>query len=247
MMLKKFMRYISRSNLLSISIIFVVGLLPILFLTESNLFNNNSNISLNTSPQFAYAQQEEEYGYQYEYNEDEIDDNIIDDKTSSSSSNSNQQQQQEINVIGTDDFTCQTPIKEVVKLDGIIIKPKETKLIADFKPCEISNLKVTLYIPINPVLKVGITYTDDYDYGYGYYNSPTVENALLTPTKVQIIDTNRGIFAIQLHDSEKWRDRLTGEFTTFTNIDELALYNSGDEPVEFKGGDSAIIKATLIK
>lgn len=127
MMLKKFMRYISRSNLLSISIIFIVGLLPLLFQTDTNLFNNTFNISLDSVIQFAYTQQE----YEYEYNEDEIGDSIIDDKSSSN-------QQQEINVIGTDDFTCQTQIKEVVKLDGIIIKPKERLLIADFN--SLSNI-----------------------------------------------------------------------------------------------------------
>ncbi|MGE5634437.1 MAG: hypothetical protein ACM3VV_04345 [Deltaproteobacteria bacterium] len=58
---------------------------------------------------------------------------------------------------------------------------------------------------------------------------------------------NGGIFTIELNDKEKWRDRLIGEFTTFTNIDELALYNSGDEPLEFKNGDIVIIKATFVK
>ena len=73
------MRYISKSNLLSISIIFIVGLLPLLFQTDTNLFNNNFNISLNNVIQFAYAQQE----YEDEYNEDEIGDSTIDDKSSS--------------------------------------------------------------------------------------------------------------------------------------------------------------------
>lgn len=103
---------------------------------------------------------------------------------------------------------------------------------------------MTLYTPINHILKLGITYTDYYD--YGYYNPP-VKGALITPTKIQSVDTNRGIFTIELNDKEKWRDRLIGEFTTFTNIDELALYNSGDEPLEFKNGDIVIIKATFVK
>ena len=68
MMSKKFIRYISISNLSSISIIFTVGLLPLLFQTDTNLFNNNFNISLNNVIQFAYAQQE----YEDENNEDEI-------------------------------------------------------------------------------------------------------------------------------------------------------------------------------
>ena len=72
-------------NLSSISIILViVGLLPLLFQTDTNLFNNNFNISLNNVIQFAYAQQE----YEDENNEDEIGDITIDDKSSSGSSSS---------------------------------------------------------------------------------------------------------------------------------------------------------------
>ena len=254
--MSKFIQNIGRMNFSSISMIFVVGILLILFLTdESKIFNNNSSISLNVATQFAYAQQEEQDGYESENNgEEEIDDNIIDDKTSSSSSirssniNQQQQEQQNINVIGTDDFTCETPIKEVVKLDEIIIKPKEATLIADFKPCKISSSKVTFNVPIYPILKLGITYIDGYDDdGRGSDNIPSIESALVIPTKVQSIDTNRGIFAIQLHDGEKREDRLTGESTTVTDIDKLYLYNSGDEPLEFKNGDNAIIRATLDK
>jgi hypothetical protein len=254
LLMSKFIQNISRINLSSISMIFVVGILLILFLTdESKIFNNNSNILLSTATQFAYAQQEKQDGYESEnIAEEEIDDNIIDDKTSSSSSSisssNSKQQQQNINVIGTDDFTCETPIKEVVKLDEIIIKPKEAILIADFKPCEISSSKVTFNVPIYPILKLGITYIDGYDDdGRGSDNIPSIESALVIPTKVQSIDTNRGIFAIQLHDGEKREDRLTGESTTVTDIDKLYLYNSGDEPLEFKSGDNAIIRATLDK
>ena len=233
-MLKKFMRYISRSNLSSISIIFIVGLLPLLFHTDTNLFNNNFNISLNNVIQFAYAQQE----YEDENNEDEIGDITIDDK-SSSSSNSNQQQ--EINVIGTDDFTCQTQIKEVVKLEGIIIKPKGIRLLADFNPCQLSNGKLTLYTPITPILKLGLMYID---YTNGF-NNP--EGLLVSPNKVQSIDTNRGVFTLELDGKMKGKDPVTREDTTLSNINGLALYNSGDKPLEFKDGDVAILKATFTK
>lgn len=46
------------------------------FQTDTNLFNNNFNISLNNVIQFAYAQQE----YEDAYNEDETGDRTIDDK-----------------------------------------------------------------------------------------------------------------------------------------------------------------------
>ena len=237
-MSKKFMRYISRSNLSSISIIFTVGLLPLLFQTDTNLFNNNFNISLNNVIQFAYAQQE----YEDENNEDDIGDSTIDDKSSSSSSsNSNQQQQQEINAIGTDDSTCKTQIKEVLKLEGIIIKPKGIRLLADFNPCQLSNGKLTLYAPITPILKLGIMYID---YTNGNSNP---QGVLVSPNKVQSIDTNRGVFTLELDGKMKGEDPVTREDTTLSNINGLALYNSGDIPLEFKDGDMAILKATFTK
>ena len=71
-------------NLSSISTIFVVvGLLPLLVQTDTNLFNNNLNISLNNVNQFAYAQQEyEDENNEDENNEDETGDITIDDKSS---------------------------------------------------------------------------------------------------------------------------------------------------------------------
>lgn len=224
-------------NLSSISIILVVvGLLPLQ--TDTNLFNNHFNISLNNVMQFAYAQQE----YEDENNEDDIGDSTIDDKNSSSSRSSNSNQQpQEINVIGTDDSTCQTQIKEVLKLEGIIIKPKGIRLLADFNPCQLSNGKLTLYTPITPILKLGIMYID---YTNGI-NNP--EGVLVSPNKVQSIDTNRGVFTLELDGKMKGKDPVIREDTTLSNINGLALYNSGDKPLEFKDGDVAILKATFTK
>ena len=50
--------------------------MPLLFQTDTNLFNNNFNISLNNVIQFAYAQQE----YEDENKEDQTGDRTIDDK-----------------------------------------------------------------------------------------------------------------------------------------------------------------------
>ena len=43
------------------------------------------------------------------------------------------------------------PKSKIVKLEGIIIKPKGIRLLADFKPCQLSNGKLTLYTPITPI------------------------------------------------------------------------------------------------
>ena len=144
-------------------------------------------------------------------------------------------------MIGTDDFTCQTQIKEVLKLEGIIIKPKGIRLLADFNPCQLSNGKLTLYTPITPILKLGVMYID---YTNGI-NNP--EGVLVSPNKVQSIDTNRGVFTLELDGKMKGKDPVTREDTTLSNINGLALYNSGDKPLEFKDGDVAILKATFTK
>ncbi len=241
-------------NLSGIRIIFVVvGLLPLLFLTgETNPFNNNSYNLINISNQFAYAQQEEYENGEYDINE--LLSSII--KFNSNSNDDNQQQdsqqqdsqQAKITVVGTDDSTCETSLYEKVKLDGIIIEPEEKLLIADLTPCKISDGKVTFDITINPKLQLGIPYTDLTDNKYGHVNdnSLSIKTALLSPTEVHNGKDTR-LFAIELHDGEEFKDSLTEEKTTFTNIDELYLYNNGDEPLEFKSGDNFIIRGELEK
>jgi hypothetical protein len=239
-------------NLSGITIIFVVvGLLPLLFLTgETNPFNNNSYNLINISNQFAYAQQEEYENGEYDINE--LLSSII--KFNSNSNDDNQQQdsqqqdsqQAKITVVGTDDFTCETPLYEKIELNGTIIEPEEKLLIADFTPCKISDGKVIFNIP-NPNLRLGIPFTDytDYEYEHVNENSLSIETALLSPTEFHGKDT--GLFVIELHDGQKLEEKSTGEKTTFTNINELYLYNSGDEPLEFTSGDIAVIRATLDK
>jgi hypothetical protein len=250
-------------NISSISLILVVvvGLLPaLLVLTEeTTLFNENSNNLINIDIQFAYAQQEEEYGnaQQRVYDIKDLFLSVIKSNNNDDSSNISQQQnneqqkgeqqnKQEISIIRTDDYTCETTINEKIELNGTIIEPEEKLLIADFIPCKISDGKVIFNIP-NPNLRLGIPFTDytDYEYGYVNDNSHSIETALLTPIEFHGKDT--GLFAIELHDGQKSKDKETGEKTTFTNINELYLHNSGDEPLEFKSGDIVVIRATLDK
>jgi len=138
-------------------------------------------------------------------------------------------------------------------LDEIIIEPEEKLLIDDFIPCKISDDKVTFNKIINTTLQLGIVYTDypEYNYDYKYVNvldyHISKKIALLSPNEVQKISTDKGIFEIKLPEGEKWKERSTGEKTTFTNINELYLQNSGDEPLEFKSGDIVVIRATLDK
>jgi len=84
------------------------------------------------------------------------------------------------------------------------------------------------------------------DYTNGNSNS-NPEGVLVSPNKVQSIDTNRGVFTLELDGKMKGKDPVTREDTTLSNINGLALYNSGDKPLEFKDGDVAILKATFTK
>ena len=259
MMSKILQNYKSIMNLSDISIIFVVGgLLPRLFLTGKQIFLITTlQFHVKIAKSICICSQEKSENGEYYINE--LLSSII--KFNSNSNEDNQQQdsqqqdsqqqdsqQAKITVVGTDDSTCETSLYEKVKLDGIIIEPEEKLLIADLTPCKISDGKVTFDITINPKLQLGIPYTDLTDNKYGHVNdnSLSIKTALLSPTEVHNGKDTR-LFAIELHDGEEFKDSLTEEKTIFTNIDELYLYNSGDEPLEFKSGDNFIIRGEARK
>ena len=236
----------SISITLSIGIILIAGWPWSLFQTNTNLFNNNFYFSLNNIIQFVYAQDE---------NDDDDDDNgkmmAIDDKGSSEkennnvakddNKNSNHQHKEDIIFI-EDALTCRTQSAEVIQLNGTIIKPKGIILLADFNPCQLSNGKLTFHIPLTPFLKLGIMYID-----YSSNGKSNPAGAIVSPTQVQSIDSNRGILTVQLDEKMKGKEPATKEDTTLTNINGLGLYNSGDTPLEFKDGDVAILRATFLK
>jgi len=45
----------------------------------------------------------------------------------------------------------------------------------------------------------------------------------------------------------KGKDPITGESTTLTKINGLALYNTGDKSIVFKPGNIVTVTATFIK
>ena len=98
---------------------------------------------------------------------------------------------------------------------------------------------VTLNIPEIPILKLAVMYID--------YNGNNHAGALITPSKIQSIDKNQGLFAIELDKSMKGINPVTGKSTTLTKINGLALYNNGDKPIVFKPGNIAALTATFTK
>ncbi|MDF2737326.1 MAG: hypothetical protein K0S93_1183, partial [Nitrososphaeraceae archaeon] len=89
------------------------------------------------------------------------------------------------------------------------------------------------------ILKLAVMYID--------YNGNNHAGTLITPLKIQSIDKNQGLFAIELDKSMKGINSVTGKSTTLTKINGLALYNNGDKPIVFKPGNIAALTATFTK
>ena len=140
-------------------------------------------------------------------------------------------------IIIVSDPTCPTQ-SENVELNGII-NPKSIRLLANFYPCIIENGGITMNIPESPHLKMAVIYIDN--------NSDNHAGTLISPTKIQSIDKNQGLFSIELDKKITGNDPITGELTTLNKINGLALYNNGNAPLEFKAGSSVALTATFHK
>ena len=127
---------------------------------------------------------------------------------------------------------------EHVELNGII-NPKSIRLIANFYPCTIENGGITMNMPESPDLKMAVIYIDN--------NNDNHAGTLISPQKIQSIDKDNGLFSIELDKKMKGNDPITGEVTTLDKINGLALYNNGNEPLEFKAGSSVALTATFQK
>src|ERR687898_366222 len=140
-------------------------------------------------------------------------------------------------IIIVSDPTCPTK-SETIELNGMIA-PKGIRLLANFYPCIIHNGGITMNIPESPHLNLALIYIDN--------NIDNHAGTLISPSKIQSIDKNQGLFSIELDKKMKGNDPITGELTTLEKINGLALYNSGNEPIEFKEGSSVALTATFTK
>src|SRR5918994_5494932 len=140
-------------------------------------------------------------------------------------------------IIIVSDPTCPTQ-SETVELNGMI-DPKGIRLLANFYPCIIQNGGITMNIPESPHLNLAVIYIDN--------NIDNHAGTLISPSKIQSIDKNQGLFSIELDKKMEGNDPITGELTTLEKINGLALYNSGNEPIEFKEASSVALTATFTK
>ena len=65
--------------------------------------------------------------------------------------------------------------------------------------------------------------------------------------KIQNINKYQGLYTIELDDKMKGISPVTGKENTLTKINALALYNDGNTPIQFKGGNTAALTATFTK
>src|SRR5918994_7617605 len=140
-------------------------------------------------------------------------------------------------IIIVSDPTCPTQ-SETIELNGMIA-PKGIRLLANFYPCIIHNGGITMNIPESPHLNLALIYIDN--------NIDNHAGTLISPSKIQSIDKNQGLFSIELDKKMEGNDPITGELTTLEKINGLALYNSGNEPIEFMEGSSVALTATFTK
>ncbi|HEX6646605.1 MAG TPA: hypothetical protein VF047_05450, partial [Nitrososphaeraceae archaeon] len=133
--------------------------------------------------------------------------------------------------------TCPTQ-SNTVELKGKM-GPHGIRLLADFDPCKISDGSVTFNIPNTQNIKLAAIYIDK--------NGNNHAGTLIDPVKIQNLNNRQGLYTTELDDKMKGISPVTGQGNTLTKINALALYNNGNTPVQFKGGNTAALTATFTK
>ena len=133
--------------------------------------------------------------------------------------------------------TCPTQ-SNTVELKGKI-GPHGIRLLADFDPCKISDGSVTFNIPNTQNIKLAAIYIDK--------NGNNHAGTLIDPVKIQNLNNRQGLYTTELDDKMKGISPVTGQGNTLTKINALALYNNGNTPLQFKGGNTAALTATFTK
>jgi len=142
----------------------------------------------------------------------------------------------ELVVIGNKN-TCPTQ-SETVALNGKI-DPKGIRMLADFDPCRISDGSVTLNMPNTGSIKLALLFIDN----AGNNNA----GVLVKPLKIQDLNTNQALFTVELDSNMNGINPLSGQSTSISRINGLALYNDGNEPIQLNSGNMAALTATFTK
>ena len=140
-------------------------------------------------------------------------------------------------VISSNKNTCPTQ-SETVALNGQI-KPKGIRILADFDPCRISGGSVTLNMPNTGSIKLALLFIDKVG------NNDA--GVLVKPVKIQDLNTNQALFKIELDGNMNGINPISGQSTSISRINGLAVYNDGDQPIQFNSGNTAALTATFTK
>ena len=140
-------------------------------------------------------------------------------------------------IISSNKNTCPTQ-SETVALNGKI-NPKGIRILADFDPCRISDGSVTLNMPNTGSIKLALLFIDNVG------NNDA--GVLVKPVKIQDLSTNQALFSVELDGNMNGINPLSGQSTSISRINGLAVYNDGDQPVQFNSGNIAALTATFTK
>ncbi|HJT82870.1 MAG TPA: hypothetical protein VJ697_00175, partial [Nitrososphaeraceae archaeon] len=140
-------------------------------------------------------------------------------------------------IISSNKNTCPTQ-SETVALNGKI-NPKGIRILADFDPCRISDGSVTLNMPNTGSIKLALLFIDNVG------NNDA--GVLVKPLKIQDLSTNQALYSVELDGNMNGINPLSGQSTSISRINGLALYNDGNEPIQFNSGNIAALTATFTK
>ena len=98
---------------------------------------------------------------------------------------------------------------------------------------------MTLNIPNTDNIKLALLFIDQIG------NNDA--GVIVQPVKIQDLSTNQALFSLDLDDNINGVNPKTGQSSNLANINGLALFNDGNEPIKFNSGNLAALTATFTK
>ncbi|MGH9981407.1 MAG: hypothetical protein ACRD6U_07630, partial [Nitrososphaeraceae archaeon] len=138
-------------------------------------------------------------------------------------------------IVAQNPLNCPTQTENIL-LTGTL-EPQGLRLLADLDPCLIQDGSITLNMPNTEDIKIAVMYLDKTGNNH--------KGALINPKQIQALSNNQGLFKLDLDQFMMGKDPKTGEITTLTKINGLALYNNGDILIQFGPNNAAALTAIL--
>ena len=108
-----------------------------------------------------------------------------------------------------------------------------------FIPVEVNDGGVTLNMHDTQNIKLAVLHMDR----TGNNNV----GILVNPIKIQNINTNQALYTIELDYAMTGINPITGQRTTVTDINGLALYNVGTRHIQFESGNIAALTSKFTR